>query len=42
MKTYPKLTFLYWDEPDTPVSLTGKALDCIKEDVGSTPIQETK
>jgi hypothetical protein len=40
MIDYPKLTFLYWDEPSIPVSLTGKALGD-KEDVGSTPTQET-
>ena len=42
MTNYPDLIYLYWDDPNVPVSLTGKALDFIKEDVGSTPTQETK
>ena len=42
MNNYPKLIYLYWDDPSSPVSLTGKALDFIKKDVGSTPAQETK
>jgi hypothetical protein len=39
MKNYPNLVYLYWDEPQPPVSLTDKALE--KDDIGSTPIQET-
>ena len=42
MTNYPKLIFLYWDEPSSPVSLTGKAPDLNRLDVGSTPTQETK
>jgi hypothetical protein len=41
MTDYPKLIYIYWDEPSIPVSLTGKAPD-IQENVGSTPTQETK
>jgi hypothetical protein len=40
MTNYPKLTYLYWDDPDIPVSLTGKA-GLNRMDVGSTPTQET-
>lgn len=42
MTDYPKLVFLYWDDPSTSVSLTGKALDINKDEVGSSPTQETK
>ena len=41
MTDYPKLTYLYWDDPDVPVSLTGKAPDNKGKYVGSTPTQET-
>lgn len=40
MTDYPKLIYLYWDDPSIPVSLTGKAPSNL-EDVGSTPTQET-
>ena len=39
--TYPDLIYLYWEDPKPPVSLNGKALDCVKDDVGSNPTQET-
>lgn len=41
MTNSPDLIYLYWDEPDVPVSLTGKAPNYIRDDVGSTPAQET-
>ena len=41
MKNYPNLVYLYWDEPQPPVSLTGKAPGLNRMDVGSTPTQET-
>ena len=41
MTDYPKLIYLYWDDPNIPVSLTGKAPDLNRVDVGSTPTQET-
>ena len=41
MTNYPNLIYLYWDDPDVPVSLTGKAPDLNRVDVGSTPTQET-
>ena len=41
MTDYPNLIYLYWDDPDVPVSLTGKAPDLNRMDVGSTPTQET-
>lgn len=41
MTNYPDLVYLYWDDPIIPVSLTGKASDLVKKDVGSTPTQET-
>ena len=41
MTTYPELIYLYWDDPNVPVSLTGKAPGLNRMDVGSTPTQET-
>jgi len=48
MNNYPKLTFLYWDEPGAPVGVSGNkyhlglALHVSMEDAGSSPAQETK
>ena len=41
MTDYPNLIYLYWDDPNVPVSLTGKASIFNRADVGSTPAQET-